>query len=82
VALTSPRQVRNALVYVLHNHLKHGAARGVVLDPLSSAASFDGCATPAPRSARVGPPIAAQTWFLRVGWKRHGLIRRNGAPVH
>jgi putative transposase len=80
VALTSPRQVRNALVYVLHNHLKHGAACGAIIDPLSSASSFDGFATPTPRSARAGPPIVAQTWLLRVGWKRHGLIRRGERP--
>jgi putative transposase len=85
VALTSPRQVRNALVYVLHNHLKHGAARGMAVDPLSSAVSFDGYVSPSPRSyhsVRAGPFVVAQTWLLRVGWKRHGLIRRSEAPAH
>ena len=38
--LEGPRQVRNALVYVLQNHKKH--ADTAALDPLSSAASFDG----------------------------------------
>src|SRR6185369_12105851 len=41
--LEGPRQVRNALVYVLQNHKKH--ADTAALDPLSSAASFDGFAT-------------------------------------
>ena len=42
-ALTSPRAVRNALVYVLANFRKHAQERlRPGLDPYSSAASFDG----------------------------------------
>jgi putative transposase len=84
-ALTSPRQVRNALVYVLQNHRKH-AARGVhanAFDPLSSAESFDGFTRPPPLAFRsVGPPCAVQakTWLLRVGWQRRGRIHFWEAP--
>src|SRR5262249_44272547 len=39
--LKSPRQVRNALVYVLHNRKKHGALSGV-FDFMSSCAWFSG----------------------------------------
>lgn len=83
VELTSPRQVRNALVYVLRNHVKHSAARSDATDPRSSAASFDGFASAG--TARAGPrpsahAIAAQTWLLCVGWKRHGLIRLSEVP--
>ena len=50
--LRTPREVRNALVYVLNDFRKHmGRARG--MDPCSSAASFDGWKrplTPIPRS--------------------------------
>ena len=41
--LTSPRQVRNTLVYVLANFRKHaGWALPPGIDPFSSGASFDG----------------------------------------
>lgn len=65
LAKATPRAVRNALVYVLHNARKHGAL-GLELDPFSSAPWFDGylprpgvlavSARRAPRAA--GPPIA------------------------
>jgi putative transposase len=83
VELRSPRQVRNALVYVLQNYIKHavGAAR-VLVDPLSSAGDFDGFATLGIGAARAGPAMAPRSWLLRVGWQRHGLIGRNEVPGH
>ena len=80
--LEGPRQVRNALVYVLQNHKKH--ANTAALDPLSSAAWFDGFATTIPSGFRgVGPPCvaAAKTWLLKSGWRRRGLIRLSEAPA-
>src|SRR4051812_4957909 len=41
--LTAPREVRNALRYVLQNHLKHGSFNAP-FDPLSSAQWFNGFA--------------------------------------
>jgi REP element-mobilizing transposase RayT len=81
-ALTGPRQVRNALVYVLQNRMKHGS-RVAVLDALSSAQWFHGFAEPLPHGFRgVGPPCIApaRTWLLRVGWQRHGRIHLWEAP--
>ena len=81
-ALEGPRQVRNALVYVLQNHKKH--TQSASLDPLSSAASFDGFASVIPDGFRgVGPPwvVAAKTWLLAKGWRRRGLIRLSEAPA-
>ena len=72
-ALTTPRAVPHALVYVLMNFRKHlHAVTGI--DPCSSAAWFTGWLTSA--AAAVGPPpvAAAQTWLARIGWRRHGLI--------
>jgi len=80
--LRSPRQVRNALAYVLLNARRHlakrrgrAAVKGDALDPASSARGFDGWAgqrrAPARGSPLVAPP---RTWMLRVGWRRHGLI--------
>ena len=84
-ALRSPREVRNALVYVLQNRAKHAPSkqRAPALDPLSSAEHFDGFADRVPNAFRsIGPPCVAfaQTWLLRVGWKRHGLIRSSEVP--
>jgi len=92
-ALTGPRQVRNALVYVLQNRLKHrpmphaqqraDASASWLLDPLSSAEWFPGFATSVPLGFRsVGPPCVtrAKTWLLAVGWLRYGRIRIGEAP--
>jgi len=80
--LEGPRQVRNALVYVLQNHKKH--ARSASLDPFSSAASFDGFASALPAAfRRIGPPCVAtaQTWLLQLGWRKRGLIGLAEAPA-
>ena len=73
-ALTTPRAVRHALVYVLMNSRKHGVT-GLALDPCSSALWFSAWRVqqkqPMPGP---GPVAAARTWLLRVGWRRHGLI--------
>jgi putative transposase len=76
-ALATPREVRNALVYVLHNARHHGL-RASGIDPFSSGSSFDGWATPI--SISPGPGVAPRTWLLDVGWKRHGLVRLEEAP--
>jgi len=86
--ITTPRQARNALVYVLQNAKKHALeflqlgpqclAQSWV-DPLSSAAYFDGwkpscqryVPPPEPGEAPCTPP---QSWLLTRGWRRHGLI--------
>jgi REP element-mobilizing transposase RayT len=83
--LGSPREVRNALRYVLLNGRHHAAERGQVLargwvDPYSSALWFDGwnatIRTDAPwlrPLAKAGCPTAApHTWLLKVGWRRGG----------
>jgi len=89
--LEGPRQVRNALVYVLQNHRKHSPSdalrdtrRGAALDPLSSAGSFDGFASALPAAFRsIGPPCtaAARTWLLKSGWRRRGLVRLTEGPA-
>ena len=86
--LRSLRQVRNALRYVLNNHLKHGhgvAVRGgvVVGDPYSSARWFDGWREGA--KARGGghgraPAVVRGGWKLGVGWRRYALISVREVP--
>jgi REP element-mobilizing transposase RayT len=72
--LKSPREVRNALNYVLQNaahHKIHFAGP----DPCSSGAWFDGWQRKAPESPFQASPLPrARTWLLTVGWRRHGLI--------
>jgi putative transposase len=82
--LESPRQVRNALVYVLQNHKKHSRSKlAPALDAYSSAEWFDGFAKPIPSSFRsIGQPSVClpQTWLLRVGWRRRGRISVSEVP--
>ena len=78
--LRTPREVRNALVYVLQNGRKHGVSASGV-DPCSSGPWFDGWSEsfrPVPGRAPVAP---AQTWLLRVGWRRHRAIDVNETPT-
>ncbi|MDH3685154.1 MAG: transposase [Myxococcales bacterium] len=86
--LRSPRQVRNALAYVLLNARRHlarrrgrAAVKGDALDPAASARWFDGWTGRRTAPARGSPPVAPpHTWMLRVGWRRHGLISPAEVP--
>jgi len=78
--LTSPRAVRNALVYVLQNFKKH-RHHVAPPDPCSSGPWFNGwrdvIAPP-----RTPPPVEpARTWLAATGWRRHGLIQLQEAPA-
>jgi REP element-mobilizing transposase RayT len=76
--LSRPREVRNALVYVLNNWRKHvPGAHG--LDPRSSARWFSGWRQRAPAEG-LSPVAAARTWLASVGWLRHGRIGMDEAP--
>ncbi len=75
--LRTPREVRNALVYVLQNARKHGAQL-TGIDSFSSGHWFDGWRD---RLARVPSPIArAKSWLLTTGWRRWGLLRLAEVP--
>ena len=82
--LTSPRQVRNALVYCLNNYKKHQrVAKGILrIDPLSSARWFSGWSIE--RNAKDGPrPTEKPRQFLlKTLWKKHGLIHPGEVPNH
>jgi REP element-mobilizing transposase RayT len=87
VVLRTPRQVRNALRYVLLNWRKHEfrAAKGAVLDPCSSGRWFSGwketgvAAELAKRDPVGGERETAlpQCWLLPRGWHRHGRSREH-----
>src|SRR6266571_584745 len=78
-ALTTPRAVRHALVYVLMNLRKHrGGERG--LDPCSSAVYFDGWRDPLQTAPPPAPVVRARTWLAAVGWRRLGLLGLEERP--
>ena len=80
--LGSPREVRNAIAYVLLNARKHwrerwGQAPPVRIDAASSGRWFGGWLSEAPRgdeSLAICEVSPARSWLLRTGWKRWGLI--------
>jgi len=78
-ALQTPREVRHALLYVLHNGRHHGQSYTGV-DVCSSGPWFDGWAHGSFTTTRASPCAPAQTWLLQVGWKRHGLIGVHESP--
>jgi hypothetical protein len=91
--LATPRQFRNALVYVLQNHRKHArpaerALRARLIDGCSSGVWLDEWSSGALRArvreerSRAGPrpTVAPKTWIARTGWKRHGRIDPREAP--
>ena len=83
--LRSPREVRVGVTYVLLNNRRHSGESGlgretrIVLDPCSSAATFDGWR---PDVRVIGRPpfwepvdemvLPARTWLLGTGWQKAG----------
>jgi REP element-mobilizing transposase RayT len=89
--LKTPREVRNAIRYVLLNRKHHDAEKKWAkywIDPCSSAAWFEGWAEPVRGDApwkrdllRLERPTEKATvWLLTTGWKRHGLLRFDDRP--
>jgi REP element-mobilizing transposase RayT len=85
--LRTPREVRNALAYVLLNVRKHwrerhGAPPPVRLDEASSGGWFDGWRGGA--VSRAPPPGGAgarpRSRRLSLGWRRHGLVDAREVP--
>lgn len=79
-ALRTPREVRNALVYVLQNWRHHGIGSRA-LDPCSSAAWFDGWAKTLPSVPAMRPVARPRTWLAAIGWRRLGLIHVEESPA-
>lgn len=73
--LRTPREVRNALAYVLHNARKHGVlANHAGPDPCSSGRWFDGWGDWLADESTKSPVARAKTWLLSIGWLRHGPL--------
>jgi putative transposase len=68
--LGSPRDVRNAVVYVMNNHLKHQEWEGGLVDTCSSAPWFQGWMHKPNLPDEPAPVERARTWLLHTGWHR------------
>jgi len=83
--LRTPREVRNALAYVLLNARRHLFKAGRLvprtgrIDPASSGRWFDGWRA-ALRQAHDPPVASPRTWLLRIGWRGVGLIDPSEVP--
>jgi REP element-mobilizing transposase RayT len=88
-ALTSPLEVRRAILYVATNAAKHpepfSDEESLVrdgIDPCSSAAwTPEIWARPPPAPESDPPASAPATWLLRSGWKAHRRLGRHERPV-
>jgi REP element-mobilizing transposase RayT len=78
--LRTPREVRNALVYVLQNARKHGHRFQGGPDPFSSGRWFDGWRDFEGVGSGGSPVAPARTWLLRKGWRRFGRIGVGESP--
>jgi len=93
VVLTTPRQVRNTISYVLNNWRHHGEDRKPMqrswkVDPYSSALSFDGWKEYGDRLTMYGAPPGytamfvwrPRTWLLKIGWRKWGPVSMFEVP--
>ncbi|HEX6589068.1 MAG TPA: transposase, partial [Longimicrobiales bacterium] len=91
--ISTPKQARHALAYVLNNWRKHREDRWDFaaqwsVDPYSTGSHFDGWkeredAVVLWRLRETYQPMVvylARTWLLREGWRKHGLIRVDEVP--
>jgi len=82
--LRTPREVRNAIAYVLNNARRHLAKLGRPLprapriDPASSGRWFSGWRGAVPHADDPPAVSSPRTWLLGVGWKRVGAIAVDG----
>jgi len=82
--LRTPREVRNALAYVLNNARRHRLALLWAIDLFASGLWFDGWKEAGvPRMIqrpKERPTARARSWLLHSGWRLHGLIRIAEVP--
>jgi len=79
-ALSTPREVRDALVYVLLNWKKHEeGAKGH--DPFSSAAWFDGWKAPPSPPESESPVLPPVSSLVRTAWRRYGPLSTSERPL-
>ena len=82
VDLTSPKQARHALAYVLQNGQHHGVVAAGVKDPISSARWSNRYVTRAELPLETSLTSPSRTYMLNVLWERSwpGAIFPNEVP--
>ena len=89
VPIRSPRQMRNALCYIMNNARRHGERLEGYggMDPFSSAWYFDGWSDDRWRRG-LDPPkdgeacvVPARSWLMTEGWRRHGPVGISEVPA-
>jgi len=82
--LRTPREVRNALAYLLNNARRHRSGLKWAIDLFASGPWFDGWkeagVSRTVQRPNERPTAQARSWLLQVGWRRHGLIRIAEVP--
>jgi len=80
-ALKTPREVRNALAYVLNNARRHRVSVPEdEPDAFSSGRWFDGWKNFTARPPQNAPISRARSWLLAVGWRKRGRIPLRFSP--
>jgi REP element-mobilizing transposase RayT len=92
-ALRTPREVRNAIRYVLNNarhHMRHDNPHvdATWVDAYSSGLWFEGWKRPVVVDhwstfhvmQRPNPVVTPRVWLLAKGWRRHGLLQFDEVP--
>lgn len=92
-ALTTPREVRNAISYVLNNWRRHGEDRASFtkkwkVDPFSNGIDFPGWKELEDSPFLYRPPATykplvtwlPKTWLLRVSWSKYAPISVHEIP--
>ena len=86
--LRTPKQVANAIRYVLANTRKHLVERGVPVGPVTVDEYAAGPAEHVPKTMRLRPSallLEPRTWLLQSGWKRAaeglGVSRRSASTA-
>ena len=88
VVITSPKQMRNTICYVLNNWRRHGQDQDAdsmfwSVDYFSSGATFAGWQEGAhtlPRGYEPLPVQGAKSWLLSTGWRKAGSISMYARP--
>ena len=79
VVMTSPRQMRNALCYIMNNARRHGERLDPSyggIDPFSSAWHFEGWSHDRWRNGLDPPPgeacvVPAESWLMNQDWRKY-----------
>jgi REP element-mobilizing transposase RayT len=79
--LKTPREVRNAIAYVLLNRRKHDAGAARSVDRCSSGPWFSGWSARIRNADGPSPVGMPRTWLASIGWRRAGLISLDERPA-